>query len=172
MAFCSRGFWPALAVAAALVSSPAFAARELVASPYPYPAGTIVISKHQRKLYLTLGDGEALRYPVAVGMLGKAWSGWTRIEGKYVDPAWSPPLEVKRDHPELPNLIPGGSPHNPMGPRALTLERSEIAIHGTTLTMRKSVGSAASYGCIRMYNEDILDLYNRVSVGTLVLAAP
>ena len=172
MVFRSRRFWLPFALAAAFASSPAFAAREVVASPYPYPAGTIVISKSQRKLYLQLGDGEAMRYPVAVGMPGKAWLGWTSVVGKYVEPAWSPPAEVKRDHPSLPNYIPGGSLHNPMGLRAMTLGRSEIAIHGTTISMRKSVGTAASYGCIRMYNEDIVDLFNRVNVGTPVVAVP
>ena len=87
-----------------------------------------------------------------------------------MQPAWSPPAEVKRDNPRLPNVIAGGAPNNPMGARALTLDRSEIAIHGTTPSMRASIGSAASYGCIRMYNEDVIDLYNRVSVGTRVLA--
>jgi len=159
----------AFAVASA---SPAFASRELVTSPFPYPAGTIVISQKQRKLYLQLGHGEALRYPVAVGKPGKAWLGWTTIIGKYVKPAWSPPAVVKHDIPSLPNYIPGGSPHNPMGLRAMTLGRSEIAIHGTTVSMRKSVGTAASYGCIRMYNEDIVDLFNRVAVGTPVVAVP
>ncbi|MCC2108739.1 MAG: L,D-transpeptidase, partial [Hyphomicrobiales bacterium] len=81
----------------------------------------------------------------------------------------APPAVVKRDHPELPNLIPGGSPRNPMGVAALTLNRDQIAIHGTTRSMRRSIGSAASYGCIRMYNEDVADLYNRVSVGTQVV---
>lgn len=148
------------------------AAREVVQFNAEYPAGTIVISQRQRKLYLTLGDGRAIRYPVAVGRSGKAWSGWARVDGKHVNPAWSPPAVVKRDNPRLPDLIPGGSPSNPMGPRALTLDRSEIAIHGTTASMRRSVGTAASYGCIRMYNEDILDLFDRVTVGTAVVAVP
>ena len=79
------------------------------------------------------------------------------------------PNSVKRDHPELPDVIPGGSPHNPMGARAITLDRDEVAIHGTTSTMRASVGTAASYGCIRMFNEDVIDLYDRVSVGAPVV---
>lgn len=137
-----------------------------------FPAGTIVISQRERRLYLTLGDGRAIRYPVAVGKSGKAWSGWARIDGKHVNPAWSPPPVVKRDNPNLPDIIPGGSPSNPMGPRALTLDRAEIAIHGTTQSMRRSIGSAASYGCIRMYNEDIVDLFDRVRVGTAVVAIP
>jgi lipoprotein-anchoring transpeptidase ErfK/SrfK len=164
---------PALGVAAFLLGvAPASAARDLVSSPYPYAAGTIVISKHQRELYLQLGEGRAIRYPVAVGMAGKAWLGWASVQGKYVEPAWSPPAEVKHDHPEMPDVIPGGAANNPMGPRALLLTRSEIAIHGTTRSMRNSIGTAASYGCIRMYNEDVLDLFDRVAVGTPVVAVP
>ena len=147
-------------------------ARQVVSFRADYPAGTIVISQRERRLYLTLGDGRAIRYPVAVGKAGKAWSGWARVDGKHVNPAWAPPAIVKRDNPHLPDLIPGGSPSNPMGPRALTLNRSEIAIHGTTRSMRRSVGTAASYGCIRMYNEDIVDLFDRVQVGAAVLAIP
>ncbi|HEY8580123.1 MAG TPA: L,D-transpeptidase [Beijerinckiaceae bacterium] len=147
-------------------------AREVVQFQAEYPAGTIVISQRQRRLYLTLGDGRAIRYPVAVGRMGKAWSGWARVDGKHVNPAWAPPTVVKRDNPQLPDLIPGGAPNNPMGPRALTLDREEIAIHGTTPSMRRSIGTAASYGCIRMYNEDIVDLFERVTVGTAVIAVP
>ena len=147
-------------------------ARQMVSFKADYPAGTIVISQRERRLYLTLGDGRAIRYPVAVGKAGKAWSGWARVDGKHVNPAWSPPPVVKRDNPQLPDIIPGGSPSNPMGPRALTLDRSEIAIHGTTKSMRRSIGTAASYGCIRMYNEDIVDLFERVAVGTAVVSLP
>ena len=79
------------------------------------------------------------------------------------------PTVGRRDHPELPDVIPGGSPHNPMGARAITLDRDEVAIHGTTRAMRASVGTAASYGCIRMLNEDVIDLFDRVSVGAPVV---
>jgi lipoprotein-anchoring transpeptidase ErfK/SrfK len=147
-------------------------ARTLVAISPEYPAGEIIISQHQRKLYFTEGNGRAICYPVAIGKPGKAWLGEAAVEGKYIDPAWSPPAIVHRDHPELPELIPGGSPHNPMGAAAITLTRYQVAIHGTTARMRRSVGTAASYGCIRMYNEDVVDLYQRVSVGTLVIAIP
>jgi len=134
-----------------------------------YPAGTIVINSHQRQLYLSLGQGEAIRYPVAVGKNGKRWAGLAHITGKYVRPAWAPPEEVKRDHPEL-GLIAGGAPNNPMGERALTLDREEIAIHGTNRP--NSIGTFASYGCIRMFNTDIVDLFERVRVGTTVIVLP
>jgi lipoprotein-anchoring transpeptidase ErfK/SrfK len=165
-------FGVAAAALASLATVPAKAAHEVVAFRGDYPPGVIVISQRQRKLYLTEGDGRAIRYPVAIGMPGKAWLGETHVEGKFIHPDWSPPAIVHRDHPELPELIPGGSPHNPMGAAAITLERSEVAIHGTNAHMRRSIGSAASYGCIRMYNEDVLDLYQRVSVGTPVFAIP
>lgn len=131
--------------------------------------GTIVISARERALYFMLYDGRAIRYPIAVPRHGKEWSGIAQVNGKFQNPDWSPPPVVKRDHPELPNLIKGGSPSNPMGVAALTLDRDEIAIHGTTRRMRGSVGTAASYGCIRMLNEDVSDLYQRVSVGTPVV---
>jgi lipoprotein-anchoring transpeptidase ErfK/SrfK len=132
--------------------------------------GTIVISQSQRRLFLIERGGRAISYPIAIGMPGRAWLGWARVSGKYVEPAWSPPADVKRDHPRMPDLIPGGAPNNPMGARALTLDRTEIAIHGTTASMRRSIGGAASYGCIRMYNEDVIDLFDRVDVGAPVLA--
>jgi len=137
-----------------------------------YRPGSIVISQHLRKLFFVVQSGEAIAYPVAVAKRGKEWSGYAKVEGKYVQPAWSPPDSVKREHPELPDVIPGGSPHNPMGARAITLDRDEVAIHGTTQKMRASVGTAASYGCIRMRNEDVIDLYDRVSVGADVVMVP
>ena len=129
--------------------------------------GTIVIKTGERKLYYVLGDGRALRYPVGVGKAVKQWAGATRIDGKYLRPDWSPPAEVKRDKPSLPDLIPGGSPRNPMGEAALTLSGGQYAIHGTNVP--GSVGGFVSYGCIRMYNHDIVDLYARVAVGTPVV---
>jgi lipoprotein-anchoring transpeptidase ErfK/SrfK len=159
-------------VAASCAAAPVASAGErLVAYPGAgtVQPGTIVISARQRVLYFVLDSGRAIRYPIAVPRGGKEWSGYTHVNGKYTNPDWSPPPMVKRDHPELPNLIKGGSPHNPMGVAALTLDRSEIAIHGTTNRMRRSVGTAASYGCIRMLNEDVSDLYSRVSVGTPVV---
>jgi lipoprotein-anchoring transpeptidase ErfK/SrfK len=146
------------------------AAREVVPFQAGISSGTIVIRTGERRLYYVRGDGTAVRYPVAVGKPGKQWFGEARIDGKYVRPAWSPPAEVKRDNPRLPNVIPGGAPNNPMGARALTLDLDEYAIHGTNRP--GSIGTYASYGCIRMHNEDIVDLYERVSVGTRVVVTP
>jgi len=141
-------------------------AREVVAAG-GYAAGTVVVHTGERRLYLFLGAGQALRYPVGVGRAGKQWAGTSRIDGKYVNPAWSPPPEVRRDKPSLPAVIPGGSPRNPMGVAALTLAGGEYAIHGTN--QPGSVGGFVSYGCIRMYNADITDLFGRVTVGTQVV---
>ncbi len=143
-------------------------ARETVAFQTPgYSAGTIVIKTHERRLYLLLGDGRALRYPVGVGKSGKTWAGTTHINGKYIKPAWSPPAEIRRDKPSLPNVIPGGSARNPMGAAAMTLQGGEYAIHGTNVP--NSIGGFVSYGCSRMYNQDIVDLNERVDVGTTVV---
>jgi lipoprotein-anchoring transpeptidase ErfK/SrfK len=150
----------------------ASAHTRVVAFRSSYEAGTIVISMSQRKLFYVLADGRAIEYPVAVAKPGKEWFGPTEVAGKYTDPPWSPPASVKRDHPNLPNLIPGGSPRNPMGVAAIVLQRNQIAIHGTTPRMRASIGTRASYGCIRMYNEDVADLYDRVAVGTPVVMRP
>jgi lipoprotein-anchoring transpeptidase ErfK/SrfK len=112
-----------------LTTAPA-AARETVAIS-GYSPGTIVVRTGQRALYYVIDSGHALRYPVGVGRLGKQWSGTSYINGKYVNPAWSPPADVRRDKPSLPAVIPGGSPHNPMGVAAMTLAGGEYAIHGT-----------------------------------------
>jgi lipoprotein-anchoring transpeptidase ErfK/SrfK len=141
-------------------------AREVVPA-HGYSAGTIIIKTNERRLYYVLGDGTAIRYPVGVGRAGKAWSGTAYIEGKYLKPGWSPPAEIKRDKPSLPDVIPGGSPRNPMGAAALTLSQGQYAIHGTNAP--SSIGGFVSYGCIRMYNQDVMDLYDRVSLGTKVV---
>lgn len=155
------------ALVAIPLASPA-AAREVVAfTDGYYSAGTVVVRTSERRLYFVLGDGRALRYPVGVGKVGKQWSGATSISGKHLRPDWSPPAEVKRDKPFLPNLIPGGSEKNPMGAAALTLAGGQYAIHGTNVP--RSIGGFVSYGCIRMFNDDVIDLYSRVGVGTTVV---
>jgi len=159
----------AVAVAAALTGLAASNAQARDAVPFDpsYAPGTIVVRSAERKLYLVTDYGSAVRYPVAVGRMGKQWAGTAFVAGKYVNPAWSPPAEIKRDNPRLPNVIPGGSKSNPMGTRALVLDRGQYAIHGTNNP--KSIGTFASYGCVRMLNADIQDLYDRVGVGTQVV---
>jgi lipoprotein-anchoring transpeptidase ErfK/SrfK len=132
-----------------------------------FEPGTIVIKTSERKLYYVLDNGQTRVYPVAVGRPGKTWTGESRIDGKFIKPDWSPPAEIRRDNPNLPSVIPGGSPANPMGDAAMTLSGGEYAIHGTNNP--SSIGRSASYGCIRMHNRDIMDLYQRVSVGTRVV---
>jgi len=166
-----------------LMSTPASAAlrdtstqksstRDVVEFSENVTPGTIVVNTNQRRLYYVIGDGTAISYPVAVPKRGKEWSGVTTISDKRANPDWTPPEDVRADHPDLPEVIPGGAANNPMGTHAMLLERGEVAIHGTTSKMRSSIGSAASYGCIRMRNEDVADLYSRVSVGATVIMQP
>ena len=129
----------------------------------------IIINAKQRRLTYISESGKKTSYPIAVPKHGKEWSGTTYVTGKYIKPDWSPPEDVAADHPSLPQIIPGGSSRNPMGARAITLAKDNVAIHGTTVKMRQSIGSAASYGCIRMRNEDVIDLYKRVQIGTPVV---
>jgi lipoprotein-anchoring transpeptidase ErfK/SrfK len=169
MSYVTRG----LAVIAALVTlatidtaqRPAQAQAAVALSGYP--VGTIVIRTNQRRLFLVVGEGRAISYPVGVGKAGMQWAGTSSISGKYLRPAWSPPADIKRANPRLPNVIEGGSPRNPMGAAAMTLSGGEYAIHGTNTP--GSIGGFVSHGCIRMHNRDVLDLYARVNVGTRVV---
>jgi lipoprotein-anchoring transpeptidase ErfK/SrfK len=161
-----------LAACAAAVCLVAAAPQAALANPNMvafagYTPGTIVVKTNERRLYLVVDGQRALSYPVGVGKAGKQWQGTSHIDGKYVKPAWSPPAEVRRDKPSLPDVIPGGTPRNPMGVAAMTLAGTEYAIHGTN--MPGSIGGFVSYGCIRMYNQDITDLFDRVNVGTTVV---
>ena len=133
-----------------------------------YSAGTIVIKTNERRLYYVISEGQALRYRVGVGKAGMAWAGTSSIDGKYIKPAWQAPDSIRKDYAKLPSVVPGDSPSNPMGAAALTLSGGgQYAIHGTNNP--GSVGGFVSHGCIRMYNQDIMDLYARVSVGTKVV---
>ena len=142
-------------------------AREVVAFTARVAPGTIVVRTNERRLYLVLGEGRALSYPVGVGRAGRQWAGTSIIDGKHVRPDWAPPPDIKRERPNLPSVIPGGSPANPMGVAALTLSGGDYAIHGTN--QPDSIGGFVSYGCIRMLNADVLDLYTRVSWGAPVV---
>jgi lipoprotein-anchoring transpeptidase ErfK/SrfK len=162
-----KGIRTFLIIAAMQVGLAAALTAPAQASP-GFEPGTIVIKTSERKLYYVLGNGQTRVYPVAVGRPGKTWTGEAQIDGKFIRPDWSPPAEIRRDNPNLPSVIPGGSPANPMGAAAMTLSGGgEYAIHGTNNP--GSIGRSASYGCIRMHNRDIIDLYQRVSVGTRVV---
>lgn len=148
---------------------PAMAA-ESVAFAGPGVPGTIVIRTSERRLYLIVADGRALRYPVGVGRAGRQWAGSSFIDAKFVEPNWVPPPAVRSDEPNLPDIIAGGSAANPMGAAAMTLSGTVYAIHGTNAP--SSIGGFVSYGCIRMLNPDITDLFSRVRVGTPVIVTP
>jgi lipoprotein-anchoring transpeptidase ErfK/SrfK len=137
-------------------------ARDMVAFQ-GYESGTIVVATGARQLFFVLGNGQAIRYPVAVGRAGLAWHGWANVARKYLHPAWTAT-------PGVTPAIPGGSPRNPMGAAALGLDRGNYAIHGTNNP--RSIGGFVSHGCIRMYNADIMDLYDRVPVGAKVAVVP
>jgi lipoprotein-anchoring transpeptidase ErfK/SrfK len=160
----------ALAAFAVFFAALPASGREVVIYDSSVEPGTIVVRTKERRLYLVVEYCRAIRYRVAVGKPGKQWQGWTQVSGKHVEPDWSPPDEIKRDNPRLPAVIPGGSPKNPMGSHAMTLAGTQYAIHGTN--QPGSIGTSASYGCIRMYNDDIADLYERVNIGTAVVVSP
>lgn len=139
------------------------------APPVDLPVGSILIDTRERFLYLIKADGMARRYGVAVGAAGRAWSGTATIGRMATWPAWYPTDGMRRDAPGLPWRVEPG-PHNPLGARALYLYRhgrdTLYRIHGTSEPW--TIGTEASSGCIRMLNEDVIDLYDRVSVGALV----
>ena len=132
-----------------------------------YASGTIVVSTSARRLHLVQANGEVLSYPVGVGRAGRTWTGTGYIRGKYIRPAWSPPRAIRLVRPDLPDVVPAGDPKNPMGAAAMVLSVDQYAIHGTNNP--SSIGGYVSFGCIRMHNSDVLDLYKRVKVGTRVV---
>jgi lipoprotein-anchoring transpeptidase ErfK/SrfK len=140
-------------------------ARELVSWDGGHEVGTIVVKTSERQLYYILGNGMALRYDVAVGKEGMQWSGDTFVQSKRRDPSWSPTARMRSEHPSLPEYMPPG-PDNPLGVRAIYLGWSEYRIHGTNAPW--SIGRAASSGCIRMRNDDVVDLFERVHIGAPV----
>jgi lipoprotein-anchoring transpeptidase ErfK/SrfK len=140
--------------------------RAVVDYPTTRAAGTILVSTGQRRLYYVLGGGKAVRYAIAVGMEGYAWSGTSTISAKREWPDWTPtPGELKR-FPELPRHMAGGA-DNPLGARALYLGATLYRIHGTNEPWK--LGGGVSSGCIRMSNDDIVDLYNRAKIGATVI---
>ncbi|MEH3146013.1 MAG: L,D-transpeptidase family protein [Methylobacterium frigidaeris] len=141
-------------------------ARQTVPYEGRYGPGTIVIDTPSRFLYLVQGNGQALRYGIGVGRPGFAWSGVKTVSQKREWPGWTPPPEMLRRRPDLPTHMAGG-PSNPLGARALYLGSSLYRIHGTNEP--HTIGQNVSSGCIRMMNQDVMDLYERVPVGTKVV---
>lgn len=140
--------------------------RQTVAYSGPHRAGTIIVDTPNRFLFLVQGDGKALRYGIGVGRPGFEWAGTKSVTRKAEWPDWRPPSEMLKRRPDLPTFMAGG-PDNPLGARALYLGSSLYRIHGTNEP--STIGQAVSSGCIRMRNEDVVDLYGRVRVGQRVV---
>lgn len=140
--------------------------REEVAFDSKYAPGTIVVRTSERRLYLVLERGRAMRYGVGVGRPGFQWAGQHRVSRKAEWPSWTPTAAMRAREPHLPAFMPGG-PENPMGARALYLGSSYYRIHGTNQAW--SIDQELSSGCIRMMNHDVEDLYERVNLGALVI---
>jgi lipoprotein-anchoring transpeptidase ErfK/SrfK len=145
---------------------PAHLRRQVVAYDGAEAPGTIVIDTPNTHLYLVLGNGRALRYGIGVGREGFTWSGVQRIDRKQEWPDWHPPAEMIARQPYLPRFMAGG-PGNPLGARAMYLAGTLYRIHGTGDPA--SIGRHVSSGCIRMLNEDAIDLYDRTPLGTRVV---
>ena len=131
-----------------------------------YAPGTIYINTAERRLYLVLGNGQAIRYGIGVGRDGFRWGGTHRISAKKEWPSWTPPAQMLRRRPDLPRHMSGGI-DNPLGARAMYLGSTLYRIHGSNEP--ETIGQAVSSGCFRMTNEDVTDLYSRVRVGTTVV---
>jgi lipoprotein-anchoring transpeptidase ErfK/SrfK len=140
--------------------------RTTVSYPGKLKPGSIVISTRERRLYFILGNGQALRYGIGVGREGFAWSGASSVSAKREWPDWTPPEQMLKRRPDLPKHMAGG-PENPLGARALYLGASLYRIHGSNEP--QTIGQQVSSGCIRLTNEDIIDLYNRTRLGATVI---
>ncbi len=140
--------------------------RTTVMYPTNYAPGTVVVNTAERRLYLVLQGGQALRYGIGVGRDGFRWGGAHRITAKKEWPAWTPPAQMLARRPDLPRHMRGGI-ENPLGARAMYLGSTLYRIHGSNEP--ETIGQAVSSGCFRMTNEDVTDLYGRVSVGTTVV---
>ena len=140
--------------------------RQVVPYPTNERSGTIVVDSGAHFLYFVLGDGRALRYGIGVARDGFGWSGTHRVSRKAEWPGWTPPAEMRKRQPGLPAHMEGG-PNNPLGARALYLGSTLYRIHGTNEPW--TIGQNVSSGCIRMVNEDVIDLYGRVQLNTKVV---
>src|SRR5690242_19782837 len=140
--------------------------RQMVLYRTSEPPGTIIVHTSERFLYLVQGNGRAMRYGIGVGREGFQWQGLLKISRKQEWPDWTPPPEMIARQPYLPRFMAGG-PGNPLGARALYLGGTVYRIHGTN--QPQTIGSAVSSGCFRLVNNDVIDLYERVPVGTKVV---
>ena len=140
--------------------------RQMVFFRSSEPPGTIVVHTSERFLYIVQPNGRALRYGIGVGRDGFQWQGLLKISRKQEWPDWTPPQEMIERQPYLPRWMAGG-PGNPLGARALYLGNTVYRIHGTN--QPQTIGSAVSSGCFRLVNGDVVDLYERIPVGTKVI---
>jgi len=140
--------------------------RQTVSFSPNYKPGQVIVSFTDRKLYLVTRPGEAASYPIAIPREQSRWQGTMSITQKRENPSWTPTPAMRAENPRLPSWVPGGHPMNPLGNRALYLGASMYRIHGTDAPW--TIGQPVSKGCIRMYNQDAADLYDRVNVGTQV----
>jgi lipoprotein-anchoring transpeptidase ErfK/SrfK len=143
--------------------------RQIVAYDGGEKPGTIIVDTGEKHLYFVLPGGEAVRYGIGVGREGFTWSGVQAISRKSEWPDWIPPADMLQRQPYLPRFMAGG-PGNPLGARAMYLGSSIYRIHGTN--QPSTIGGRVSSGCIRMLNDDVVDLYNRVNIGTKVVVLP
>ncbi len=163
-----RSFLGAAAIGLTGLTGTASAAGHPVTWNGTQEPGTIIILTEQRRLYLVTSPGEARSYPIAVGKEGAQWYGTTKVVRKAKDPDWRPTASMRAKNPKLPEFVKGG-PGNPLGARALYLDEGYLRIHGNN--DESSIGFAKSSGCYRMYNEDVMELYDLVSPGAVVIVA-
>lgn len=140
--------------------------RQVIDFDHKYSKDQIIVSFGDRRLYLITQKGKAISYPIAVPREQSRWQGTTTVSEKKLNPSWRPTPDMLKENPKLPTWVPGGHPMNPLGVRAMYLGASTYRIHGTDAPW--TIGQAVSKGCIRMYNEDVEDLYPRVPVGMKV----
>ncbi len=140
--------------------------KETIDYAGPFGQGTVIVNTTERRLYYVMGDGKAMKYGIGVGRPGFTWQGTHHITRKAEWPGWTPPPAMRKRQPKLPYFMPGG-PDNPLGARAMYIGSTIYRIHGTAEPW--TIGQAVSSGCIRMTNDDVADLYERVGVGTKVV---
>jgi lipoprotein-anchoring transpeptidase ErfK/SrfK len=142
--------------------------RLTVSFPAKFRTGEVIVSFGDRRLYFIQAPGRAISYPIAIPRAEDTWQGVERISMKRIDPSWTPTASMRKENPKLPAFVPGGHPRNPLGVRALYLGNTLYRIHGTDAPW--TIGDNVSKGCVRMHNEHVIDLYNRIAIGAKVTA--
>ena len=140
----------------------------IVAFPIKHAPGQIIVSFGDRRLYHVVAKGRAVSYPIAVPRAQSRWQGVERVTTKRVNPSWTPTASMRKENPKLPSFVPGGHPRNPLGVRAIYLGSTLYRIHGTDAPW--TIGKNVSKGCIRMHNEHVIELYDKVRTGMKVTA--